>query len=690
MPRAKFCFCLLSVLCWLHLADAACLTDPMMQGQDPAVTLQNGLYHLVQSDGCNIHLRRSSTIGGLVTASDSVIFSPGCMEVWAPELHWINNRWYLYYSMNPGNGHRVYVAESQGTSATGPYVWRGVLFNNFWNIDGNVLRGPGGQLYYLCSGIATNGGAQNIYIAPMNSPTNLGGSLSMLSTPDQAWERNGLVNEGPWGFQRDGRYFIVYSASGCWTDDYTLGLLTFTGTNLLDRASWTKTGPLFTKRPGAYGPGHNCVVTDTAGQWWNIYHANNNTGEGCGGLRKIRAQRFYWDANNMPWFGTPVPTNSLVQEDASFLVARLPFFETSGATAANYVCGPPATLQGGPVWANPGLRLDGTNDFADCGAGLGNDVQNSVTLAAWVRPEGFSDWAGLVVKGSNASPYALQTWSDGSLRFSANWGTPAGATGAGSWNSAAKMTDGVWQHVAVTYDGVKIRFYLNAVADSAETAQVLRFGVVNEPLYIGADFPGGDEFFKGTIRDVRVYGRALSAAEIKTISGINTAPVLVPVPDQSLLAGQTLAVTNVATDAEAPPQILSFSLLSGPPGASVNAANGVFTWRPAIAQAGTTNPVAVAVSDNGAPILSATQSFQVAVLRPAAPAFGPVGFDGGVMQVAVTGDVGPDYSIYASTSLTAAEWALLLVTNPPALPFLFVDPAATNFPQRYYRVQLGP
>jgi hypothetical protein len=242
----------------------------------------------------------------------------------------------------------------------------------------------------------------------------------------------------------------------------------------------------------------------------------------------------------------------------------------------------------------------------------------------------------------------------------------------------------------VTYDGVKIRFYLNTVPDSTEPGQVLRFGVVNEPLYIGADFPGGDEFFKGTIRDVRVYGRALSDAEIKTISGINTAPVLLAVPDQSLLAGQTLAVTNVAVDAEAPPQALSFSLLSGPPGASVNATNGVLTWRPAIAQAGTTNPVAVAVNDNGAPSLSATQSFQVTVLRPAAPAFGSVVFDGGGMQVAVSGDAGPDYSIYASATLTAPEWALLLVTNPPALPFLFVDPAATNFPQRYYRVQLGP
>jgi len=146
----------------------------------------------------------------------------------------------------------------------------------------------------------------------------------------------------------------------------------------------------------------------------------------------------------------------------------------------------------------------------------------------------------------------------------------------------------------------------------------------------------------------------------------------------------------VATDAEVPPQSLTFSLLSGPPGISMNATNGVFTWRPAIAQAATTNDVAVMVSDNGVPNLSATQSFRVSVLKPAAPVFGAVGFSGGSLQMSISGDAGPDYSVYASTNLAAPDWSLLLVTNPPALPFLFVDPTVTNHLQRFYRIQLGP
>ena len=42
----------------------------------------------------------------------------------------------------------------------------------------------------------------------------------------------------------------------------SLGLLTFTGSDILSSGSWTKTGPVFTKQPGAYGPGHNAVVVD--------------------------------------------------------------------------------------------------------------------------------------------------------------------------------------------------------------------------------------------------------------------------------------------------------------------------------------------------------------------------------------------------------------------------------------------
>jgi hypothetical protein len=284
----------------------------------------------------------------------------------------------------------------------------------------------------------------------------------------------------------------------------------------------------------------------------------------------------------------------------------------------------------------------------------------------------------------------MQVWHDGSLRFSANWGSPSGGVGGGSWNSTAKMTTNQWYHVAVTYDGATVRFYLNGVLDANRPAATLHFGVVNEPLTLGADLPGGDEYFSGIIRDARLYGRALSEAEINTAFGINHAPALASVSNRTLSAGQTLLVTNAATDAEVPPQALTFTLLNGPTGAAVNQTNGVFAWRPKVAQAPSTNSVVLSVADNGSPSMSATQSFLVTVLQPAPPLVGPTWLAGGMLQTLVSGSAGPDYAVYACTNLSQPAWSLILNTNPPSLPFLFIDPLSSNAPQSYYRILLGP
>lgn len=491
----------------------------MMQGQDPTVVLKDGVYHLVQSDGCRIHLRRSTTLAGLATAPSQMIYNAGCSDLWAPEIHWITNRWYLYYTLNTnmntgGVDRRGFVAESQGTSPTGPYVNKGILFRNYWNIDGNVFTWSN-RLYYLFSGEPVSG-SQNIFIAPMSNPYTLSGSPVQISTPSQAWERIGTpkVNEGPWGFTRGGMLFIVYSASGCWTDDYTLGLLTLTGSDPLNPAAWTKSGPAFIQKPGAYGPGHNSLVEDAQGQWWNVYHANNNPGEGCGGLRRIRAQRVAWNIDGTPDFGSPVPNGSLVNASADFAVAYYPLKETTGTNATNLACVIPGKVLGGAIWLNRGLLFNGTTGYLDGGTAIGNDVQHELTLAAWIRPEAFGEWTGLITKGTNTGPYSMQLWSDGSLRFTANWGNPPGAFGEGSWNSTTKLSLGKWHHVAVTYDGHYLRFYIDGMLDPNEPAVQLRFGVVNEPLTLGADLPGGDEYFRGAMRDARVYGRALTQGEL--------------------------------------------------------------------------------------------------------------------------------------------------------------------------------
>jgi pectate lyase len=175
---------------------------------------------------------------------------------------------------------------------------------------------------------------------------------------------------------------------------------------------------------------------------------------------------------------------------------------------------------------------------------------------------------------------------------------------------------------------------------------------------------------------------------VSVTNAANTAPTLQPVSDQAIMAGRTLSFTNAATDTDQPPQTLTFILPNPPPGATLDAANGAFTWRPAITLGGTTNPLRVVVSDNGSPVLSATQNFTVTVLKPPQPELEPASSVLGHFSLSITGVEGPDYIIEASTNLF--NWTPLFATSAPALPFLWSDPNSTSFTTRFYRVLLGP
>jgi hypothetical protein len=60
----------------------------------------------------------------------------------------------------------------------------------------------------------------------------------------------------------------------------------------------------------------------------------------------------------------------------------------------------------------------------------------------------------------------------------------------------------------------------------------------------------------------------------------------------------------------------------------------------------------------------------------------------GRFEVLISGDAGPDYNVQISSNLL--NWSTLWTTNSPGLPFRFTDPGFGSYPQRFYRVQLGP
>jgi len=103
---------------------------------------------------------------------------------------------------------------------------------------------------------------------------------------------------------------VVYSASGCWTDAYALGMIYADArADLMKASSWKKwPEPVFkaTGEGGTFAAGHNSFFKSPEGEDWILYHANSEAGQGCGGRRSPRAQKFTWGEDGMPRFGKPV------------------------------------------------------------------------------------------------------------------------------------------------------------------------------------------------------------------------------------------------------------------------------------------------------------------------------------------------------------------------------------------------
>jgi hypothetical protein len=118
------------------------------------------------------------------------------------------------------------------------------------------------------------------------------------------------VNEGPQVAIRNGIINLVYSASGSWTNDYCLGLITADANrDLLDPASWHKREePIFVSGNGLYGPGHHSFTTSPDGtEDWIVYHVAKY--KDAGWNREVRMQPFTWNADNTPNLGVPADPN---------------------------------------------------------------------------------------------------------------------------------------------------------------------------------------------------------------------------------------------------------------------------------------------------------------------------------------------------------------------------------------------
>jgi GH43 family beta-xylosidase len=307
---------------------AATFTNPLIKTQDsadPWMFYHKGFYYFTATldpEG-GVWLRRAKTLAGLDAGAAKKIYAAPesglrSRQIWAPEIHRVGKRWYLYVTASDGTdeNHRIYVFESRRDDPWSEYDFKARVFdpaNDGWAIDATVFTDRNGRLYMIwCGHVPKNG--NGLYIAPMKDAWTLSGPRVLIAQADYDWERVRYpINEAPEILQRNGRTFLIYSASDTGTPDYALGMLTLApGGDPLDPKAWTKSpesvfGQLSGAEGGVYGPGHNGFFkSPDRTEDWIVYHGKESPDYTYRG-RRARAQKFTWNADGTPNFGRPIP-----------------------------------------------------------------------------------------------------------------------------------------------------------------------------------------------------------------------------------------------------------------------------------------------------------------------------------------------------------------------------------------------
>ncbi|SFU91574.1 family 43 glycosylhydrolase [Pseudoduganella namucuonensis] len=302
----------------------------VLKRADPHVTLHSDGYYYYTATAPEydrIELRRVRSLNELGKAKAEVVWrkhasGPMSYHIWAPEMHHIDGKWYIYFTAGRADAHwdiRLYVLENSAANPLeGQWIERGQLKTGWesFSLDATTFA-LDGKRYLSWTQVAPppNEHGTNIYLAQMDTPLSIKGPVALLSRPEYGWEKvKHAVNEAPSVLVRNGRVFLTYSASA--TDaNYALGMLTAKAdANLLDAASWRKSPvPVFksSEANGQYGPGHNSFTTTPDGKTdILVYHARDYRDIVGDSLldqnRHTRAQVINWRADGTPDFGEPV------------------------------------------------------------------------------------------------------------------------------------------------------------------------------------------------------------------------------------------------------------------------------------------------------------------------------------------------------------------------------------------------
>ena len=175
------------------------------------------------------------------------------------------------------------------------------------------------------------------------------------------------------------------------------------------------------------------------------------------------------------------------------------------------------------------LSFDGLDDYVIVADAASLNLQNSFTIAAWVYLDSYIGWASIVTKGDkpNFNNYAIQQSEPLDPLYHTAYGRVR-VPGCASLpiplpESQTVLSLRTWHFVAVTFDGLDVRFYTDGQPDGSSAVRG-PLCANNKPLYIGADFPLTTEYWQGGIDELQIWNITLSDAQVHDLMNGNPNP----------------------------------------------------------------------------------------------------------------------------------------------------------------------
>ena len=186
------------------------------------------------------------------------------------------------------------------------------------------------------------------------------------------------------------------------------------------------------------------------------------------------------------------------------------------------------------------LSLDGNNDYAS--AGNFDVIGSGLTIATWIKPDSFgNDDARILSKATGTAEddhtWMVSTINGGKLRFRLKTNNST-STSFGS----TVLPLNTWTHVAATYDGSRMRLFVNGVE---ETGSVAKSGSVTQAPTVNiriGDNPSEGKNFDGQIDDMRIYNYGLTTSQINDVK--NAVEPVNQAPTANAGANQTVTDSN--------------------------------------------------------------------------------------------------------------------------------------------------